>query len=117
MFQVTPNAENFQARYIIRHPATGNLSCESGKKYLQDLKTRRKKELKELTTLTGKGLSNWDEAAAIDDEVVIPGAQYAALLAGIEAGVNEENESPVGMLLVGVLLMSSAVYFRWKGIV
>ena len=117
MFQVTPNTENFQARYIITHPATGNFYCEAGKKYIQDLKARRRKELKELSTLTGKDLSNWSEAAAIDDEVEIPAAQYASLLADIKAGIDNESEAPVAMILVGVLLMSSAVYFRWKGIV
>ena len=45
MFQVTPNTENYQARYIITHPATGDFNCDAGKKYLQDLRQRRKKEL------------------------------------------------------------------------
>ncbi len=40
-FQVTPNTENYQARYIITHPATGDFSCEAGKKYLKQLKERR----------------------------------------------------------------------------
>ena len=48
MFQVTPNTENFQARYVITHPAQGDMNCEAGKKYLRDLKARRKKELFEL---------------------------------------------------------------------
>ncbi|MBL7732044.1 MAG: DUF2330 domain-containing protein, partial [Chitinophagaceae bacterium] len=33
MFQVTPNTENYQARYVITHPATGDFNCEAGKKY------------------------------------------------------------------------------------
>ena len=32
MFQTTANNENFQARYIITHPASGNLDCDQGKK-------------------------------------------------------------------------------------
>src|SRR5215204_2868465 len=31
-FQITPNKENFQARYIITHPATGDFNCDAGKK-------------------------------------------------------------------------------------
>ena len=72
MFQVTPNTENFQARYIITHPATGDFNCDAGKKYLQDLKARRKKELSELTALTGTNINNWqDEATAKNDEETV----------------------------------------------
>jgi hypothetical protein len=59
-FQVTPNKENFQTRYIITHPATGTFNCEEGKKYLADLKDRRRKELNMLASLTGKDASDWD---------------------------------------------------------
>jgi hypothetical protein len=59
-FQVTPNTENFQARYIITHPATGTFNCAEGKKYLNDLKERRRKELNMLASLTGKDASDWD---------------------------------------------------------
>jgi hypothetical protein len=31
MFQVTPNKENYQARYIITHPASGDFSCDAEK--------------------------------------------------------------------------------------
>jgi hypothetical protein len=59
-FQVTPNTENFQARYIITHPATGSFNCAAGKKYLEDLKERRRKELNMLASLTGKNAGDWD---------------------------------------------------------
>lgn len=52
-FQVTPNQENYQARYIITHPATGSFDCAAGKEYLSNLKDRRKRELMELAALTG----------------------------------------------------------------
>ena len=54
-FQETPNKEMFQARYIITHPATGDLSCDEGKRYTQKLKLRRRQELVNLGTL-----SQWD---------------------------------------------------------
>ncbi len=54
-FQETPNKEMYQARYIITHPATGDLTCEEGKRYTQKLKLRRRQELVNLGTL-----SQWD---------------------------------------------------------
>lgn len=53
MFQETPNKDRFQCRYVIHHPATGDLSCEEGQYYLKDLVKRREKELHELARLTG----------------------------------------------------------------
>jgi hypothetical protein len=54
-FQETPNTERFQGRYVITHPASGDFSCDAGQNYLRDLEKRRKKEMNELTALTG-----WD---------------------------------------------------------
>lgn len=71
-FQVTPNQENYQARYIITNPATGSFTCEAGKTYLDDLKNRRKRELMELTSLTGWNTSKYtkyvNEGSAWVDE-------------------------------------------------
>lgn len=72
MFQETFNKENFQARYIITHPATGDLNCVGGKKYLDDLKQRRKDEMQTLTALTGKGYTDWDVVTNSDEEKFIP---------------------------------------------
>lgn len=52
-FQVTPNTENFQARYIMNHPATGDLSCSEGRNYRSDLENRRRVEINELAALAG----------------------------------------------------------------
>lgn len=52
-FQVTPNQQNFQGRYIITNPASGDLSCDAGQRYLKDLEMRRKREVDELAALTG----------------------------------------------------------------
>ncbi len=57
-FQVTPNREKFQCRYVIRHPATGDFSCEAGEEYLEKVVDRRKKELEEVAIL-----ANWDISA------------------------------------------------------
>lgn len=55
LFQVTPNRENFQGRYIMTHVASGNLSCDAGQEYLYGVVDRTKRELDELAVLTG-----WD---------------------------------------------------------
>lgn len=71
-FQVTPDTENFQARYIITHPATGSFNCPEGKKYLIDLKERRRKELNMLASLTGKDASDWDMTLNDEEAMKIP---------------------------------------------
>jgi MYXO-CTERM domain-containing protein len=55
MFQTTPDQSRFQARYVLTHPAQGDLQCQAGQTYLEDLYYRRVRELDELTMLTG-----WD---------------------------------------------------------
>lgn len=53
-FQVTNNKETFQGRYVIHYPATCNdMSCSAGKAYINDLRTRRYKEVNNLVSLTG----------------------------------------------------------------
>ncbi len=118
MFQVTPNTENYQARYIITHPATGDLSCTAGKKYLQDLRLRRKKELMELTTLTGTNINNWqDEATAKNDEETNVSAQYATLLPQVKNEIENKENMPAGIILFGVAMLGGAGLMRWKGII
>ena len=58
-FQVTPNNENFQCRYVMTYPAGGDdFSCDAGQEYLVDLYNRRKKEVDELAALTGWSSAN-----------------------------------------------------------
>jgi hypothetical protein len=117
-FQVTPNTETFQARYVITHPATGNFDCTAGKKYLQDLKQRRKKELSELTALTGTNINNWqDDASAKNDEEVVVEAQYATLLPQVSNDEQKEKNIPTGFIVFGVAILASASLVKWKGMV
>lgn len=60
-FQVTPNTESFQARYILHHPAEGDLSCTEGNNYRQQLENRRSLEVAELKTLAGWTNPNYSE--------------------------------------------------------
>ncbi|WP_462249316.1 DUF2330 domain-containing protein [Ferruginibacter sp.] len=118
MFQVTPNTQNFQARYIITHPATGNFNCDAGKKYLQDLKQRRKKELIQLTALTGTNINNWqDDAAAVNDEEDVAEVQYQTLLPEVKNDMDKEKSLPGAMILLSAVLLGGAGFMRWKGFV
>jgi hypothetical protein len=56
-FIATPNKQNFQGRYVVRHPAQGPFDCEKGKDYQAGLQRRRRNEVQELASLTG-----WDES-------------------------------------------------------
>jgi hypothetical protein len=55
MFQETSNRQQFQGRYILRHPFTGEMKCEAGRQYQRSLKERLEQEAQTLAKLTG-----WD---------------------------------------------------------
>jgi len=94
-FQVTPNTDNYQARYIITHPATGDFNCDAGKKYLKELKQRRADELEMLTYLTGKGYNDWDVVSEQPEEKYVPAeASYAA----IAPSINNKSKKDKGIL-------------------
>ena len=85
MFQVTPNTDNYQARYVITHPATGDFNCEAGKKYLKELKQRRADELEMLIYLTGKDYSDWDVVSEQPEEKYVPKeASYASIAPSLQ---------------------------------
>jgi hypothetical protein len=117
-FQVTPNTENFQARYIITHPAQGEMTCAAGKKYLKDLKERRKKELRELAVLTGKDMYSWQEDAMAfedEDEQKNEETQYAQLINDVKQ--EGDHQSPVGILSLAALMLGGAGIMRYKGMI
>ncbi len=118
IFQVTPNTENYQARYIITHPASGDFNCAAGKKYLQDLRARRKKELMELTYLTGTNINNWqEEAIAKNDEEINSSVQYATLLPQVKDEMENKESMPAGLVLIGMGMLGCAGLLRWKGMI
>jgi len=53
VFQETGDQENFQARYVLRHPFEGNMSCAASEHYRQQLEDRRRTEAQTLAHLTG----------------------------------------------------------------
>jgi hypothetical protein len=89
-FQITPNTDNYQARYIVTHPATGDFDCPAGKEYVKDLKERRQNEMEMLQYLTGKDYKDWDIAAA--EEAAVPAAaSYAAASAQTRTTDNKQS--------------------------
>jgi len=114
MFQVTPNIENYQARYVITHPATGDFACDAGKKYLKELKQRRADEMEMLTYLTGKNYSDWDVVIEEPEEKYIPVEAKYATLAPL---INDKSKRDKGVLYatIGIVGLISLAGFRRKG--
>jgi Na+-translocating ferredoxin:NAD+ oxidoreductase RnfD subunit len=55
VLQQTADRENFQGRYVLRHPWTGGESCEAADRYRRELRERQEREAQVLASLTG-----WD---------------------------------------------------------
>jgi hypothetical protein len=55
VFQETGDRENFQGRFILRHPWTGNDKCEEARTYRRELPKRYEQQAQTLASLTG-----WD---------------------------------------------------------
>jgi hypothetical protein len=53
VFQETGDRENFQGRYVIRHPWTGDSSCPQLAEYRASLRARQEEEARQLAELTG----------------------------------------------------------------
>jgi len=111
MFQATPNKENFQARYVITHPAQGDFSCEAGKAYLKGLKKRRQTEMQNLTSLTGKSYEDWD--VVMSDEKNIP-IEDSYKVAAVEGKKNDERNNPFWVITLGLFGLATAAGFNQK---
>jgi hypothetical protein len=55
VFQETSDRENFQGRYVLRHPYKGEARCEAAERYRSELRARQDREAQTLASLTG-----WD---------------------------------------------------------
>ena len=106
MFQVTPNTENYQARYVIHHPATGGFDCEAGKKYLAELKKRRREELENLNYLTGKDYNDWD-VVSTNDSYLPKDVAYSSVAIGLQNQTSPNKNivfAAISLLGIGSLL-------------
>ena len=53
VFQATGNRENFQGRYVLRHPFSGAAVCDEARTYRKDLLARLNEQASTLAELTG----------------------------------------------------------------
>lgn len=113
-FQVTPNTSAFQARYVITHPAEGDFECAAGKKYLKELKERRKDELEMLSYLTGKGYNDWALSTGKTEDHAIP--QEASYKDAIPVSDNHRVDDRVIIATIGVLGLLTFLGFADKRI-
>ncbi|MCI0454674.1 MAG: DUF2330 domain-containing protein [Candidatus Dadabacteria bacterium] len=58
VFQETGDRTNFQGRYVLRHPWTGDDRCGAAKIYKRHLHERREEEARALANLTGRNIND-----------------------------------------------------------
>jgi len=58
MFQQTSNQQQFQGRYILRHPFEGETNCQAGQQYKKSLAERFEREAQILANLTGWNIND-----------------------------------------------------------
>jgi hypothetical protein len=72
VFQETANAENFQGRYVLRHPWKGEADCPEAERYLAVLAERRAKRQANVVELTGWSRNRVRERMAQGDDAYVP---------------------------------------------
>jgi len=111
-FQVTPNTETFQARYVITHPASGDFSCDKGQQYLRKLAGRRRSEVNELYALTGWNVEKYKTyiyeynkylGKQDTDEVEEDGSYYVP---GIDNDDSNKDKMYLTVMLVSILSLT-----------
>ncbi|MCB0762444.1 MAG: DUF2330 domain-containing protein [Flavobacteriales bacterium] len=105
LFQVTPNKEHFQGRYIMTHAAQGDMSCDEGQAYLSDLEVRRKKEVDELYALTG-----WKKDNAVNYIHEFSNQKKGEVF---PIAIPGNGGKPGGMLMILVLGMVLSIGWWW----
>ena len=78
-FQQTQDQENFQARYVIRHPWTGSPdACAAASDYFAGLRHRH-----ETDAVTLAGLTGWDLAGVLKQAGLDPAESPGTVVAGV----------------------------------
>jgi hypothetical protein len=119
-FQETPNRENFQGRYILTHPAQGDLSCQEGQSYLVGLIKKRQREVQNLASLTGWNTENYryylnEYVQQIKDPKVRK--NIMALLVFEEPDQNDQTPNrmtPAGFTILLTILVLSLILINTK---
>ena len=102
MFFHTPNKENYQARYIVTHDATGEFNCDAGKEYLKNRDQRKEAEEMILADLTG-----WKKGT----QTVEPDKDFFSFVRPDDHDPNNPPSSPIwywlkmGVLSLGLILL------------
>ena len=71
-FQETSDRSNFQGRYIIRHPYTGEMTCSAAEQYQQRVMQRQEQEARNLANLTGWDINEIRDKITFLDAQPIP---------------------------------------------
>jgi len=66
IFQETGDRENYQGRYVLRHPWTGRSDCPGAREYRRGLRSRQEEEARTLASLTGWSLGDIRQRMRID---------------------------------------------------
>ena len=76
-FRKTGDRTNFQGRFVLRHPWTGEAKCEAGKKYLASVPDRQRTEAKTLSALTGWEMADIYKKMGVpaDGPIAVPGGK------------------------------------------
>ena len=69
VFQETADRGNFQGRYVLRHPWTGQSSCAEAAVYRNGLQIRREQEVTRLASLTGWTVADIRKRAGLGENV------------------------------------------------
>jgi hypothetical protein len=64
-FRETADRENFQGRYVLRHPFKGKADCPEGGRYRETLRDRQESECRTLASLTGWDLADIRKKAGL----------------------------------------------------
>ncbi|MDZ7704284.1 MAG: DUF2330 domain-containing protein [Trueperaceae bacterium] len=73
MFRATDNRQNYQGRYILQRPFRGEITCEEGKRYVEQVQERREQEAQRLANLTGWSITEVRERMGdYNPEVSLP---------------------------------------------
>jgi hypothetical protein len=70
--QTTGDRENFQGRYVMRHPWQGTATCEAAERYRSELRERQEREARTLADLTGWTLADIRKSLNLETPPVAP---------------------------------------------
>jgi hypothetical protein len=112
VFQETPNRENFQGRYILTHPAQGELSCKEGQDYILKLIRTRQREVQNLSALTGWSTASY--TAYINEyrsQITDPYMRENQVAPVLPSNDDSENQTPLYLFTgIVVLMLFSSIF-------